>query len=107
MRAAHPYRRRKVRQTRRPPASKPVAPSFPSAQAPSVAETPVTDHAILRYLERFEGVDIAAARERLRRLCCTDRAKELIEFGGASTYRLRVDGGTFCLRSGRIVTCYP
>ena len=67
----------------------------------------VSDHATLRYLERFEGVDVAAARERLKRRLDTDRAKRLIAFAGRSRYRIRLDGATFCLRDGRVLTCYP
>lgn len=57
---------------------------------------PVTDHAVLRYLERVEGMDI----ERLRRLIGrqVDRAIEL----GAS--KLHHDGFTYVLVEGVVVT---
>ena len=67
---------------------------------------PVTDHALLRYLERIEGVDVGAVRKRLSRWLGTSRTRELIEFSGASSCRIRVGGATFCFRDGRVVTVY-
>ena len=96
----HPYRRKAQH-------PKPVPSSAPAEEAGSVPQIPVTDHALLRYLERFEGVDISAVRERLSHRLGTRRTRELIEFSGASSCRVRVDGATFCLRDGRVVTCYP
>ena len=79
--------------------------SIATSATPDIA---VTDHALLRYLERFEGVDTKAALERLRhRLCSGARISKAMEFAGAAPYRIRIDGATFCLRKGRVVTCFP
>lgn len=57
---------------------------------------PVSDHAVLRYLERVEGVDI----ERLRRMIGrqVDQAVEM----GAN--RLNHDGFAYVLADGVVVT---
>lgn len=65
----------------------------------------VTDHALLRYLERFEGVDVPAARTRLDEQL-GGRIADLLEFAGDAPFLIRCGGDTFCGRGGRIVTCY-
>ncbi|MET4128378.1 hypothetical protein [Roseovarius sp. MBR-6] len=53
---------------------------------------PVTDHAVLRYLERVEGVDIEAIRCRIGHLA--DRAIEMGANGVVSGgFVYRIDGG--------------
>ena len=106
-RSAHPYHRRKSNRRRVRQKDVPVPPSVSAANSVPT-EIAVTDHALLRYLERFEGVDIAAAGERLRRrLCSGERISKAIEFAGTAPHRIRVNGATFCLCNGRVVTCYP
>lgn len=106
-RRAHAHRRRKPNRCQARQKDAPVSPSG-SAANPVPTDVAVTDHALLRYLERFEGVDIAAAGERLRRrLCSGEGVSRAIEFAGAAPHRIRVDGATFCLCNGRVVTCYP
>lgn len=126
MTGGHPYRRRKARRDHCLPASRPSpsrsndapanAPRVESEHTPGEAPPPgrpapceirVTEHAVLRYLERFEGVDIASAAKRLKSRLYAGRAGKLVEFGGTSTFRIRVDGATFCVRNGQVVTCYP
>ena len=126
MTGGHPYHRRKARRDYCLPASRP-SPSRPNGapanapgaesehipgetsppDQPTSCEIRVTEHAILRYLERFEGVDIASAAKRLKSRLYAGRAGKLVEFGGTSTFRVRVDGATFCVRNGQVVTCYP
>lgn len=67
--------------------------------------SPVTDHALLRFLERFEGVDLPAARARLADHL-GGRVAELLEFAGDAPFRIHRGGDIFCGRGGRIVTCY-
>ncbi|MDE0422427.1 MAG: hypothetical protein OXK76_16305 [Gammaproteobacteria bacterium] len=66
----------------------------------------MTDHALLRYLERFEQVDIQAARTRLEHRLSTGRIPELLDFVGDAEFRIRLGRDTFCGRGGRIVTCW-
>ena len=126
MTGGHPYRCRKARRDHCLPASRP-SPSRPTDARANASgaesehipgetsplgrsapcEIRVAEHAILRYLERFEGVDIASAAKRLKSRLYAGRAGKLVEFGGTSTFRIRVDGATFCVRNGQVVTCYP
>lgn len=92
---------------RRRPSAKAPPPSRKRERIAPTINLAISDHATLRYLERFEGVDVAAARQRLKRRLDTDRAKQLIAFAGRSRYRIRVDGATFCLRERKVLTCYP
>lgn len=57
----------------------------------------VTDHAVLRYLERVKGIDIDAVRDELGRV--VDRA---IELGAGAAI---VDGVKYVLNDKTIVTC--
>lgn len=55
----------------------------------------VTDHAVLRYLERVHGVDMEGLRRRIGR-----RVDRGVMFGAG---RVKIDGVVFCL-SGKTVT---
>ena len=79
------------------------------AGKPPTTECPlrISDHALLRYLERFEGLDAAGARERLAQRLQAGRARELLEFAQEASFKLQVDGATFCGRKSRLLTCYP
>jgi hypothetical protein len=57
----------------------------------------VTDHAVLRYLERGHGVDIAAIRAHIESLCLNGLTE------GASA--VAVENVKFALIDGRVVTC--
>lgn len=126
MTSARPYRRRKAQGDRCLPAARPApprsneapenAPGVESERIPRETSPPaqppprkvrVTAHAVLRYLERFEGVDTASAAQRLKSRLDAGRAAELLDFGGTSSFRVRVGGATYVFRHGRIVTCYP
>lgn len=60
---------------------------------------PVTDHAVIRYLERVEGMDIEAVRRRIGRK--VDRAVELGATGAV------VDGVVYRMREGVVITVAP
>lgn len=57
----------------------------------------VTDHAVLRYLQRVKGIDIDAVRDELGRV--VDKA---IEMGAGAAV---VDGVKYVLNDRTIVTC--
>lgn len=59
----------------------------------------VSDHAALRYLERAQGVDVDAIKQRIAGIVASAHAM------GAS--RVSVDGMTFCLRGDVVVTVMP
>ena len=56
----------------------------------------VTDHALLRYLERRYGVDVAALREQIRL-----RVRPAAKMGARG---VSIDGVYFVIRNGRVVT---
>lgn len=59
----------------------------------------VSDHAVLRYLERHHGIDVEQVRELIGQ-CCERGAKV-----GAPV--VRVGKARFVLRGHVVVTCYP
>lgn len=59
----------------------------------------VTDHAVVRYLERVEGMDIETIRREIGRK--VDRAVELGAMGAV------VDGFVYRLREGVVTTVAP
>ena len=68
----------------------------------------ITDHALLRYLERIEGIDIEGFRSQLEeKVCNAPRMRDTIAFASDVDCKLRIDGITYCLRSGVVATCYP
>lgn len=60
---------------------------------------PVTDHAVLRYMERVHGFDIDAVRRHIWKIC---EASALI---GATC--LRSEGVKFEFTNGKVVTVVP
>lgn len=56
----------------------------------------VTDHAVLRHLERVQGVDVEAVRAEISR-----RTERGVRFGASSVL---VDGFRYVLRGGNVVT---
>lgn len=56
----------------------------------------VSDHAVLRYLERAQGVDVDAARRRI-----AQKVSRGVALEGAAVV---VDGVKFVLREDRVVT---
>lgn len=66
----------------------------------------VTDHAILRELERKQGVDVENARDRVAKALGTPRVKQLIEFAGNTRYKIKVDGDVFCMVGNTVATVW-
>lgn len=65
----------------------------------------VTDHAVVRYLEREIGIDIESIRDTIAHKVDSIASRKLIKFGGGSRCRIKVDGRIYCLR-GNAVTTY-
>ncbi|MBB4122936.1 hypothetical protein [Martelella radicis] len=57
----------------------------------------VSDHAVLRYIERRHGVDVEALREIIRDAC-----REGVRYGASAVID---DGVKFVLEGDRVVTC--
>jgi len=65
----------------------------------------VTDHAVIRYLERVKAVDVTAIREEIASI--VDRASERVPVKGDAT-GLVANGLTFVVTGdGRVVTVHP
>jgi len=64
-----------------------------------MTEIPVSDHAVLRYLERVRGFDVEAVRLHIWRIC--GPAARV----GATC--LRAEGAKFEFKSGRVITVVP
>lgn len=64
---------------------------------PKVQKEIITDHAVLRYIERHHQIDI----KQLRKELLTPTMKNMIEFGAEG---IKTETGQWKVRDGRIVT---
>lgn len=62
----------------------------------------ITDHAMLRYLERVQGLDIEALRDKLSKKAT--RAYAAAESIGGGEYAIKVDGFRMRVQSDHVVT---
>ncbi len=69
--------------------------------------TKITDHALLRYLKRAKGIDIEGFRQYLEDALNTPRLRQVIDFAGDTNFKVKTGGITYCIRGGRVTTCYP
>lgn len=62
----------------------------------------VSDHAVLRWIERVHGIDIALIRDRIRE----DLAKATVASGkvGAPRYVVRIGSHRYVVKDGTVVT---
>ena len=65
----------------------------------------VTDHALVRYLERELGLDVELVRQAIAHKMDSPAVRQLVEFSGGTRCKVKVDGKTYCLR-GNTVTTY-
>ncbi|WEK00618.1 MAG: hypothetical protein P0Y59_02685 [Candidatus Sphingomonas phytovorans] len=65
----------------------------------------VTDHALLRYLDLFENINVELTRRMLEGLFA--RAQGAVDLIGGGDYIIRHDGYEFIVRAGRIATVLP
>ena len=72
-----------------------------------IREPQFSDHAILRFIERDAGVDVAGFRHRMAEALANPGAQRMIEFAGHASCKITVHGVTYCLRGGTVTTCYP
>ena len=57
----------------------------------------VSDHAVLRYLERFAGIDTEAVRKMIE-----EKAAAAVKAGALS---LKIDGVVFLMKGNTVTTC--
>ena len=67
----------------------------------------ITDHALLRYLERAEGIDTERFRQYLEDALNTPRLRQVIDIAGNTNFKIKKGGITYCIRGGHVTTCYP
>ena len=68
----------------------------------------VTDHAVLRSLQRQKGIEVEAYRKDLEQRFAHPRIKRLIDFAADSRCKITLgDGFTYCFKGGVMTTCYP
>jgi hypothetical protein len=60
---------------------------------------PVSDHAVLRYLERAKGFDMEAVRQHIADVC-----RGPVNIGATC---IQAEGVKFEISGGRVVTCTP
>lgn len=76
----------------------------------------VTDHAVVRYLERELGLDIESVRDDIA--CKVESAasvgawqasgvRNLVEFTRGTRCRVKAGGGVFCVRGTAVITYWP
>ena len=67
----------------------------------------ITDHAVLRHMERVERVDVEEYGRRIEENLATPQAQRVINFAGDTECKIIVGGISYCLRDGVVTTCYP
>lgn len=65
----------------------------------------VTDHAIVRFLERVLRLDMDGVRKVIVRSLDSPGAMRLVDFGGGARCTITVNGIVFCLQGHTITTC--
>lgn len=61
----------------------------------------VSDHAVVRYLERRLGVDIEAVRQAI----AGSLDSRLVEFSGGAACKISADGMSYWIRRNTVTTC--
>lgn len=69
----------------------------------------ITDHAVLRFLERNEGMDIERIRRSLAEQVMNDprTRKGIDELGDTPSFKIIKDKVTFCMKGEVVTTCFP
>lgn len=62
----------------------------------------VSDHALIRFLDRVAGLDVEGLRATL--VLSLDRAHRAAERAGAADYTVKADGLVYVVRDGVLVT---
>lgn len=65
----------------------------------------VSDHAVVRYLERCQGVDVDAVRHAIASSLDSGAARKLVEFSGGAHCKISVGGVSYWLRQDTVTTC--
>lgn len=66
----------------------------------------ISDHVVLRYMQRKFGVDVDAVRREIETTVDTRGTRRVADFAGRVPWRMRVDGMVFCMRGDTVTTCF-
>lgn len=66
----------------------------------------VTDHAVVRYLERGLSVDIERVRQQILEDIDKPRILRMIHFAAGKRCKVIIGRGTYCIRDGAVTTYY-
>lgn len=67
----------------------------------------ISDHAVLRYLERRLGIDVDSVRHEIAAAVDTQLMRDVADFAGETGWSVRLDGMVYCFRGGTMTTCFP
>ena len=67
----------------------------------------ITNHALLRHMQRQLGIDVEAIREDLVSWFDSPGVNRLLEFAAGARCKITVNGVTACFQGGVMTTCYP
>ena len=73
---------------------------------PSGQSIAVTDHAVVRYLERKLGVDVELIRQQILEDIDNPRIWRMVEFAAGKRCKIISGKGTYCIRGGAVTTFY-
>ena len=65
----------------------------------------ISDHALVRYLERIEGLDVDGIRRQIAESLGSPLAKRLIEFSSGADCKIKTGKAVYCLRGKTVTTC--
>jgi len=70
-------------------------------------EIGITDHAVLRFLERIAGMNIESIRQFLAEQVMNDpRTRKSIDELGDAQYKIKKKGVTYCMKDKKVITIY-
>jgi len=70
------------------------------------SEVHITDHAVVRYLERIEGIDVHAIRQKLE-LPFHGRLESVVEQFQDAKYKVKSGPMVLVVKKNKVLTCYP
>ncbi|MCY3840464.1 MAG: hypothetical protein OXH09_17760 [Gammaproteobacteria bacterium] len=66
----------------------------------------VSDHALVRYMERHLGVDVERIRDEIRADIDKPHTRKLIDFAGGRKCKVLAGKGAYCIRGRTVTTFY-
>ena len=65
----------------------------------------VTDHALVRYLERIEGFDVDGIRQKITGSLSSPLAMRPIDFSSGVNCKIKAGNAIYCLRGETVIIC--